>query len=110
MNVKAINEVKESLDLLKKEGRLKAWELPYEQILSRLSAAIFFVTPVSDDAKSLSPVWEKLGQFPNFSYRTNTEQLLSRLDYRVTFSKEEEEKNKSIADSTTTQTSNADGK
>ncbi len=91
MHVPEIIEVKSLLAELKAQGLIAEWELPYENILTRRSAAIFFVTP-KDEASS-SRVWEKLESFENFSVRENTEKKLSGLRHRVTFSKEEKEKN-----------------
>jgi hypothetical protein len=91
MFVPEIIEVKDHLENLKNNGIVAQWELPYENLLTRRSAAIFFLTPVAD----ISPdkVWQELEKYSNFSYRPNTEQKLSTLQYRVTFSSEELEKN-----------------
>lgn len=93
MFVKEINEVKEHLNYLKANHFIQEWELPYENLLTRLNAAIFFLTPADEDEKHLSDLWNNLGKFPEFSYRANDEKKLSGLKYRVTFSKDEKEKN-----------------
>jgi len=91
MHIPEIIEVKEHLDRLKDSGILSAWELPYENLLTRRSAAIFFVTPAAND--SGERIWQELDRYAEFSVRPNTEKKLSALDYRLTFSKEEKEKN-----------------
>ncbi len=86
MHVMEIIEVKEHLEKLKTEKKLVAgWELPYEGILTRRSAAIFFFTP-SDEA-SIEEVTKELEIYPGFDFRENTEKKLSPLKYRVTFDK-----------------------
>jgi hypothetical protein len=91
MFVPEINAVKNHLSELTDQGVIAAWELPYENILTRLSAALFFLTPT--DEASLSRVAAELEAYSNFSYRLNEEKQLSQLKYRVTFSQEEKEKN-----------------
>jgi hypothetical protein len=93
MYVKEINEVKDNLEQLKTKGLIQEWELPYENLLTRLSAAIFFITPAGDDESSLGEVWSALEQYANFSFRLNHEKKLSGLQYRITFSEEEKQKN-----------------
>ncbi|MFZ6014699.1 MAG: hypothetical protein ACOYXT_30450 [Bacteroidota bacterium] len=92
MRVPAIIEVKNHLDELKKNGAIKAWELPYENLLTRLSAAIFFIEPV-ENADAMPGVWNELTKYDNFSYRINEEKKLSQMLFRVTFSQEEKSKN-----------------
>jgi hypothetical protein len=94
MKVPDIIAVKDQLEAMKNKGLLTAWELPYENLLTRKSAAIFFFTP--SDSASLSQVLSELEQHEDFSCRTNEERKLSSLEYRVTFSKEEKEKNEKI--------------
>jgi hypothetical protein len=93
MYVKDINTVKDHLDMLKSIGLIKAWELPYENLLTRLNAAIFFMAPSNESDSHLETVWAELEKYPEFSYRLNAEKKLSSLPYRITFSKEEKEKN-----------------
>lgn len=92
MHVPEIIEVKENFDELKKQGLIKDWELPYENLLTRRTAAIFFLSP-SDQEDDLDNVWNELSKYDNFSYRINDEKKLSELLYRITFSTEEKEKN-----------------
>ena len=91
MNVPEITEIKEKLEQLKSEKLIRNWELPYENILTRRSAALFFVTPKSKDKAEV--VWKQLNAYENFSVRLNKEQKLSDLKYMITFSEEEKEKN-----------------
>ena len=86
MHVPEIIEVKEHLDNLKEKGLVKEWELPYENILTRLTAAIFFLTPV-DDSK-LDEIWKELDKHPMLTYRLSEEKKLSQLVWRVEFNKD----------------------
>lgn len=84
-NVPQINEVKKKLETLKESGKLQAWELPYEHILTRLTAAIFFLTPSNED--DLPEIEAELEKFPMFLWKKNEEKTLSRLDWQVEFNK-----------------------
>ncbi len=86
MNVPAITEVKKHLDELKEKGLIKMWELPYENLLTRLTAAIFFLD-VTDESK-LDELWKELDKHPMFIYRKNEEQKLSKLKWRIEFNKD----------------------
>ena len=97
MYVKKINEVKEHLDQLKANGLIEAWELPYENLLTRLTAAIFFLTPAADHIADPSAIWEQLEKHEHFSFRPNKEKKLSSLSYRITFNEEEKQKNVELA-------------
>lgn len=96
MHIPEIIEVKKILSDLKDEGFVTAWELPYENILTRLTAAIFFITPNEADTSSLSTINKRFEAYPNFSFRENSERKLSQLKYRITFSIEEKEKNAAL--------------
>lgn len=85
MNVPEIQAVKKHLDELKEKKRVKEWELPYENILTRLTAAIFFLTPTEDAA--LEEIWQELDKHPRLTYRLNEEKKLSQLVWRVEFNK-----------------------
>jgi hypothetical protein len=87
MFVPEITTVKEALDSLKEKGLLLNWELPYENLLTRLSAAIFFVTP--SDEKAAPQIWKKLSSFEGFAFQPNEEKKLSALGYKITFVKDE---------------------
>jgi hypothetical protein len=84
-NVPEIKAVKKHLDELKEKGLVSAWELPYENILTRLTAAIFFLTP-TDDSK-LDEIWKELEVHKMLTYRLNEEKKLSQLVWRVEFNK-----------------------
>jgi len=86
MHVPEIIAVKEHLDELKEKGLVAEWELPYENILTRLTAAIFFLTP-TDDSK-LDDIWTELDKHPRLIYRLNEEKKLSQLVWRVEFNKD----------------------
>ncbi|MHA4811620.1 hypothetical protein ACX0G9_26220 [Flavitalea flava] len=103
MYVKEINEVKEHLDVLKSNGLISEWALPYENLLTRLTAGIFFFTPSTDNEEFLSLIGKELEKYPHFSYRLNQEKKLSNLAYRLTFSKEEKESHLKSQDSGVTQ-------
>ncbi len=94
MHVPEIIEVKEHLESLKKKGVIQQWELPYENLLTRRSAAIFFLT--IPETSPAAGVWSELEKYDNFSQRLNSEKKISQLPYRVTFSKEEKEKNEQV--------------
>jgi hypothetical protein len=81
--VPEIIAVKADLQRLKANELIREWELPYEEILTRLSAAIFFLTPM-EDAK-LEKIWKELEKYQLLNYRENTEKKLSRLSWRVEF-------------------------
>ncbi|HVU95547.1 MAG TPA: hypothetical protein VHE34_09995 [Puia sp.] len=101
MYVKEINDVKEVLSRLKDGGIVSEWALPYENLLTRLTAAIFFVTPAGKE-DAMEHIVADLESFDNFSYRVNHERKLSDLRFRVTFSAEEKEKNDKASMETTT--------
>lgn len=83
MNVPEIQNVKSKFESLKQQSLINSWELPYEQLLTRLTAAIFFFTPNNED--SLPRIVEHLGGFEGFHCAKNPDNLLSNLKYRVTF-------------------------
>lgn len=82
-NVKDIENVKNILKRLNERNIISRWELPYENVLTKLSAAIFFLSPVTE--KDCTLIWETLGQIPGLEYRVNNEKELSELEYRITF-------------------------
>ena len=84
-NVPEINLVKEHLDKLKAEGFIKEWELPYENLLTRLTAAIFFLTPADD--KYLDKIWSELEVHKMLQYKLNDEKRLSGMQWQVEFNK-----------------------
>jgi hypothetical protein len=86
MYVPEIQEIKQHLDEMKEKGLVKEWELPYENILTRLTAAIFFLTPA--DESKLEGIWKELDKHPRLTYRMNEEKTLSQLEWRVEFNKD----------------------
>ena len=84
-NVPEIMAVKSHLDDLHEKGLVKEWELPYENLLTRVTAAIFFLTP-TDDSK-LPEIWKELEEHKMLHYRLNEEKKLSQLTWRVEFNK-----------------------
>lgn len=86
-NVPEIIEIKKHLERMQQDGLITDWELPYENLLTRRSAAIFFLSPVSEE--KMLEVWRQLGQYDNFKQRENSEKKLSELTYRVEFNEAE---------------------
>ena len=86
MNVPEITEVKNHLDDLKKNNLIKEWELPYENLLTRLTAAVFFLEAV--DKSKLEEIWKELDKHPRLTYRKNEEKKLSQMEWRVEFNKD----------------------
>jgi hypothetical protein len=84
-NVPEIQSVKKHLDSLKKKGMIQQWELPYENLLTRLTAAIFFISPCEEF--KLEEIWEELEVHKMLQYRKNDEKKLSQLEWRVEFNK-----------------------
>jgi hypothetical protein len=92
-NVPEIIEVKNMLTDLQGNGFVQEWELPYENLLTRRDAAIFFFSPT--DVANLDQIWSALSTIPKFQYRENTERKLSNLAWRLEFNKEEMSPNSS---------------
>lgn len=84
-NVPEIQEIKDELEQMKHNGVIAEWELPYEQLLTKRSAAIFFLSPVSED--KLPDIWRQLSQYDGFKQQNNTEKSFSQLNYRIEFNK-----------------------
>ena len=84
-NVLEIKAVKKHLEELKDKGFIKEWDLPYENILTRLTAAIFFLTPTHES--KLKEIWKELEGHKMLQYRLNEEKKLSQLQWRVEFNK-----------------------
>lgn len=84
-NVPEIKAVKNHLEEMKKAGLIEEWEIPYEDVLTRLTAAIFFLTP-KDDSK-LEEIWRALEVHKMLQYKVNETRMLSQLAWRVEFNK-----------------------
>lgn len=85
-DVPEINVVKDALNGLKAQGLVQEWEIPYENLLTRLTAAILFLTPAS--ASALPAIWKELEVYNMLQYRLNEEKKLSQLEWRVEFNKD----------------------
>lgn len=81
-DVKEIKEIKQYLEGIRQEGLIEHWELPYEKILTRLTAAHFFVQPVHDREQEVTAL---LGQLPQARYRENVHPQLSSYPYELVF-------------------------
>ena len=79
--VEEIVAVKELLQKCQDEGLIASWELPYENLLTRLSAAIFYMG--LDEASLLPEVKQKFIHYPCLSIELNGH-TLSSLNYRMT--------------------------
>jgi hypothetical protein len=84
-NVPEIKAVKKQFEELKDKGLVRDWEIPYENILTRLSAAIFFFTPVNES--DLEEIWKTLGANEALQYKANEEKKLSQLAWKVEFNR-----------------------
>ena len=82
-NIPEIKSVKFTLDTLKDNQLIKEWEVPYEELLTRLSAAIFFFTP--SEGASLEEIWGRLQLNDGMHYQLNQEKTISPLDWQFTF-------------------------
>ena len=80
-----IEAVKTQLRELKKNNRISEWELPYEEILTRMTAAIFFLAPAA--GTDIGEIWAALEIHDGLQYRPNEEKKLSGLPWRVEFNK-----------------------
>lgn len=80
-SVPEIIEVKKCFEQMRQEGLIVNWELPYENLLTRISAAIFFFTP--NNSVKQEDIMNRLKQYEKFVCRGNTEKKLSKLEYRI---------------------------
>lgn len=83
MSKKDIVAISGKLADYKSQGHIVAWELPYETLLTRLSAAAFFVDVPSETA--LSEISDGLKQYPDFKIVDQHNSKLSKLRYKITF-------------------------
>lgn len=81
--VPEIIEVKHQLESMKSQGLIQSWELPYEHLLTRLTAAIIFVEPIPGGTPD--QLVEKIRTNKKVLYRINTEKSLSSLAWRIDF-------------------------
>jgi hypothetical protein len=82
-NVPAIVAVKEHFERLKEKGLIIQWEIPYENLLSRLTAAIFFFTPAMES--QLGDIKEELRMYNGIALEQNNDRKLSRLEWKALF-------------------------
>lgn len=85
-HIPEIIAVKNCLEKLKKKGIIEDWGLPCENLLTRLTAAVFFVEPRSEE--NMATVCESLKEFPDFRFAANEGKLISQLKYRIEFNKD----------------------
>lgn len=83
--VPEIQQVKQQLEMLEKKGIIQSWELPYENLLTRLSAALFFVTPTGD----MQQVLDAIKTQPTVCCEKNDKHSLSDLEYCLFFQQAE---------------------
>jgi nitrate reductase NapAB chaperone NapD len=81
-NIPEINEIKLIFSKLKEDGMIEEWELPHENILTRLASAIFFVSPANK--KKIDHVSKRLQKYPHYEVSTN-DSSLSVLSHRIRF-------------------------
>ena len=90
MNVDAgeseIREVKDLMDAMHQGGLVKEWNLPFEEILSGLAQAVFFLTP--EDDSCLEEIWKELDKFPYMAYQRNESGAVSKLEWRIAFNRD----------------------
>lgn len=82
-NVPEIKAVKTHFEELREKGLVEKWEVPYENILTRLSAAVFFMSPAR--GVEARDIFKELEVHKMLKYRLNEERRLSKLTWRVEF-------------------------
>ncbi|MNW42816.1 hypothetical protein D3C74_200000 [compost metagenome] len=82
-NVQEIKEIRNYLDKLKQNGIIMSWELPYENLLTRLSAAIFFFT-LTENA-NLSDIKDCFKEFNNVNIVPHEPGNISQMPYKIIF-------------------------
>lgn len=83
MFVEEIDRMKKQFELLKSKGIVNEWELPYENLLTRLDAAFFYAN--IDKAEEFN---EFFNDYKNFQVVKNDEKLISELAYEISFKHE----------------------
>lgn len=84
-DVKEIKEIKQYLEQLRQDGLIRQWELPYENLLTRLTAAHFFVQPAENQEQEVQALLSKL---PQALLRPNPHPQLSSHPYELIFEEE----------------------
>lgn len=82
-DVPEIHKINSQLDELRQKGIVLDWEIPCMEMLTRKSAALYFITAVSEEAEPL--IWETLKIHDGFGYRMNDLTDISHLKWCVTF-------------------------
>lgn len=82
-NVIEVNAVKEHLCKMKESGLIAHWELPFDRLLTRLTAAIFYISP--EDGTDEEEIWKALAIHERLHYQLNEDHKLSTLKWRVEF-------------------------
>ena len=85
-HISEIIAVKNKLDRLQQEGFVRDWELPYENLITRVNAAVFLI-----DADNVVTVRERLAEFRNCHISNNENSLLSPMNYRLEFPNKDSE-------------------
>jgi len=87
--VPEIIEVKRELDQLVADGEVARWELPYENILTRLNAALFYVEFVASQPSD--EAWRRISCHGDLCFGLNADRVLSDLPYWFGFGSPEKE-------------------
>lgn len=82
-NIEEIKEIKSLLIEMTEGGVLQCWELPYENILTRREAALFFFTPKTEQA--LEVVRDRLASCGDSKIEKNTDKTISMMSHRLRF-------------------------
>ena len=80
-NIPGIVSVKEKLVELESLGYIKQWELPYERLLTKLDAAIFYIAP--NDGYDLEAIGVQLNKVCKCDFQKNVNGKLSALPYEI---------------------------
>lgn len=82
---KDVMGLKDHLEQLKNRMILTGWEMPHENIISRLTAAVVFIS--ADKSKIKEVIEELTSKFFNYKihYRPNDEKKMSRLGWTIEF-------------------------
>ncbi|WP_025688035.1 hypothetical protein [Paenibacillus zanthoxyli] len=81
-NIPSIQEFKQQLIQCEERGLITEWELPYEQLLTRLQAAIFFFNMDSDHAPD--ELYSVFADYPDLVIQPN-QGSLSQMGYQISF-------------------------
>ncbi|HWV68409.1 hypothetical protein [Chitinophaga sp.] len=82
-DVPEIQLISSQLRELQKTGAIQAWEAPCTRILTRRSAALYFITAMSEEMEAL--IWDTLKVHEGFGYQLNQYPDISSLKWCITF-------------------------